>query len=245
MQQEEPIEGHNKANLQRIFKAGEYHLTMDLRKLDEKNWLTIDDNYHQLKAELLTGSKSKVFQCLPRSESACSEVLEVVLDFLTEMWPNVFEHFGANNFRNKKTGEEFNLNKVHPLEVAARLAAEDFNVTASATYFPIGWSLKEKIGWSIESLHKLVPGWKEEIGNSVSILSYFMRMTPSAYMERSNFFVQTSPTLFHPEPLPASATTTLEVADLVIRHEKQTFRRLPKSEAILFTVRIFIYRLVD
>ncbi|KAI9774198.1 MAG: hypothetical protein M1839_001900 [Geoglossum umbratile] len=128
MQQKEPVEGPNEANLQRLFKVGEYHLTMGLRKFDEENWLTIDDNYHQLKAELLTESKSKVFQCLPGSESACSEVLEVVLDFLTKMWPNVFERFEENNFRNKKAGEEFNLNKVHPLEVVARLAAEDFNV---------------------------------------------------------------------------------------------------------------------
>jgi hypothetical protein len=130
MQQKESVEVHNKANLRRLFKAGRYHLTMGLRKLDKKNWLTIDDNYHQLKAELLTGSKSKVLQCLPGSESACLEVLEVVLDFLIEKWPDVFERFGANNnfVRNNKTGEEFNLDEDLPLEVAARLVAEDLNV---------------------------------------------------------------------------------------------------------------------
>ncbi|KAI9766685.1 MAG: hypothetical protein M1840_006329 [Geoglossum simile] len=257
MQQKKLVEGSNEANLQRLFKAGEYHLTMGLRKLDKKNWLTIDDNYHQLKAELLTGSKSKVLQCLPGSESACLEVLEVVLDFLIEKWPDVFERFGTNNnfVRNNKTGEEFNLDEDLPLEVAARLVAEDLNVLeesgegyiliASATCFPIGWSLEEKIGWPIDSLHKSVPGWKKEIGNSVSILRYFMRMTPSNSMERNSFFVQTSPTLFHPEPLPTSATTTLKVADLIIRHKKQTFRRLPKSRAILFTVRTFMHSLVD
>ena len=63
-------------------------------------------------------------------------------------------------------------------------------------------------------------------------------------MERSSFFVQTTPTLFHPEPLPTFATT-LKVADLIIRHEKQTFRRLPKTGAILFTVRTFMQPLVD
>jgi hypothetical protein len=51
MQQKEPVEGPNKANLQRLFKVGEYHLTIGLRKLDKKNWLTIDDNHHQLKAD--------------------------------------------------------------------------------------------------------------------------------------------------------------------------------------------------
>ncbi|KAI9772422.1 MAG: hypothetical protein M1840_000625 [Geoglossum simile] len=247
-------EGPDETNLRRLFKSGEYHLTMGLRKLDE-NWLTVDDNCHQLKAELLTGSKSKVLQCLPGSESACLEVLEAVLDFLIEKWPDVFERFGANsNFvRNNKTGEEFNLDEDLPLEVAARLVAEDLNVleesgedyilTASATCFPIGWSLEEKIGWPIDSLHKSVPGWKKEIGDSVK--KYFKRMKPSNSMQRSIFFVQTSPTLFHPEPLPTSAATTLKVAGLIIRHEKQTFRRLPKSRAILFTVRTFMHSLVD
>jgi hypothetical protein len=34
--------------------------------------------------------------------------------------------------------------------------------------------------------------------------------------------------------------TTLRVADLIIRDEKRTFRRLPKTNAILFTVRTSI-----
>jgi Protein of unknown function (DUF3445) len=64
-------------------------------------------------------------------------------------------------------------------------------------------------------------------------------------MERSNFFVQTTPTLFHPHPFPTSTTGVLRVHDLVIRHEKQTFRRLPKSNAILFTVRTYMDYLID
>jgi hypothetical protein len=133
MQLEKPIERSNEENLRRLFKPGEYHMTMGLRKLDEKNWLTMNDNClpeHHLRAELLTKSKSKVLQCLPGSEPACLEVLEVVLDFLTKTWPGVFERFGANdNFiRNNKTGEEFDLDVDLPLEIAVRLVTEDLNV---------------------------------------------------------------------------------------------------------------------
>ncbi|KAI9765985.1 MAG: hypothetical protein M1840_006992 [Geoglossum simile] len=130
MQPKEPAGDPNEANLRRLFKAGEYHMTMGLRKLDKESWLTMDDSYHQLRAELLTESKSKVFQYLPRSEPACREALEVVLDFLTETWPNVFKRFGANNnfVRNKNTGEKLNLDEIHPLKAAAMLADEDFNI---------------------------------------------------------------------------------------------------------------------
>jgi Protein of unknown function (DUF3445) len=70
-------------------------------------------------------------------------------------------------------------------------------------------------------------------------------MKPSDSMERSSFFVQTTPALFHPEPLPTSTTKTLEVADLIIRHEKQSFRRLSRTDAILFTVWTFMCHLGD
>ncbi|KAH0537133.1 hypothetical protein FGG08_006037 [Glutinoglossum americanum] len=237
----ESVEHLNEVNLGHLFKPGEYHMTMGLRKFDERNWLTMSDNCHpehRLRAELLTESKSKVLQCPPESESACLEALEVVLDFLTKTWPDVFERFGANNkfvnnkfVRNNKTGEEFHLDAEPPLEVAARLVIEDLNVlkesdegyvlAASATCFPVVWSLEEKIGWPITRLHESVPGWEEKIGN------------------------YTTPILFHPHPFPISATTSLSACDLVIRHERQTFRRLPKSNAILFTVRTYMDRLVD
>jgi Protein of unknown function (DUF3445) len=72
----------------------------------------------------------RFFQYLPESEPACQEALEVVLDFLIGAWPNVIERFRANNnfVRNNKTREEFNLDEIHPLEVAGTLAVEDFNV---------------------------------------------------------------------------------------------------------------------
>jgi hypothetical protein len=65
MQRREPVEDPNEANLRYLFKAGEYHMTMGLRKLDKENWLIIDDDYHQWRAELLTRSKSEVFSVSP------------------------------------------------------------------------------------------------------------------------------------------------------------------------------------
>ncbi|KAI9772431.1 MAG: hypothetical protein M1840_000634 [Geoglossum simile] len=257
MQRGEPVEHLDGVNFQRLFKPGKYNMNMGLGKLD-KSWLTINDGSlpeHHLREELLTQSKSKVLQCLPESEPACLEVLEVMLDFLAKMWPDAIECFGANNniIRINKTGKEFNLDTDLPLEIAARLVTEDLSVlkesdggyilAASATCFPVGWSLEEKIGWPITKLHKLVPGWEEKIGGHVK--KYFSRMRPSDSKKRSSFFVQTTRTLFHPHPLPTSATTTHRVHDITIRYEKQTFHRLPKSGAILFTVQTLMCSLVD
>jgi hypothetical protein len=108
-------------------------MNMGLGKLNERNWLTMDDDSlpeHHLREELLTKSKSQVLYCLPGSESACLEVLEVVLDFLIKTWLDAFECFEVNNniIRNNKTDKESNLDVDRPLEIAARLVTEDLNV---------------------------------------------------------------------------------------------------------------------
>ena len=74
-------------------------------------------------------------------------------------------------------------------------------------------------------------------------LRNFSRMKVGNSMERSNFFVQTTSTLFHPDPFPTSTTGILTVESIIVRHERQTFRRLPNSNAILLTVRTYMDRL--
>lgn len=62
-------------------------------------------------------------------------------------------------------------------------------------------------------------------------------------MERTNLFIQASPDLFQdcPEVETIISTTPPVTADqIVIRRERQTFTRLPKSGAICFTVRTFM-----
>jgi hypothetical protein len=53
-------------------------------------------------------------------------------------------------------------------------------------------------------------------------------------MERYNLFIQASSDLFMDAPEIAHPSTTPEC--LYVRRERQTFRRLPKSQAVLFTV---------
>jgi hypothetical protein len=62
-------------------------------------------------------------------------------------------------------------------------------------------------------------------------------------MERYNLFIQASSDLFMDAPEIAHPSTTPEC--LYVRRERQTFRRLPKSQAVLFTVRTFMKPLVD
>jgi hypothetical protein len=62
-------------------------------------------------------------------------------------------------------------------------------------------------------------------------------------MERSNLFIQTTPVLFQDVPEVASASLTAD--DIFVRRERQTFTRLERSQAVLFTVRTYMEKLVD
>lgn len=120
-------------------QSGKYHMTMGLRRLDAENWLTIDRNYiseHGIRADILSSKKKKVLQCLPGSEDACAEVLDLVVNFLMRKHPAMFKIVKGvgkvESVRNTETGEVFSLKRpsegMKPLEIAARLVSEDFNV---------------------------------------------------------------------------------------------------------------------
>jgi hypothetical protein len=161
-------------------------MAMGLKRLDESNWLTIDIAYlpeHRIRRNMLHSNRPNVLQCLPGSEAACHEVLELVTSFLSRRFP---QHFTINNLgniiHNHLTHESYIIGSecLNPMETAARLAMEDFNILekdpvtgdylikASATLFPAGWQLQEKIGTSMANLHSPVPGWHEKLGAAVN-----------------------------------------------------------------------------
>jgi hypothetical protein len=181
---------------------------MGLRRLDERNWLTVDENYikeHRIRHDLIQNERNDVLQSLPESQDACMEVLDVITSFLCERYPSMFQmrrSGRATEIRNSKTGETFVFGGVHdtmdPLEIAARLTMEDLSVlmvnadgeyyvyvlprfpcssdvmaddndrAASATLFPVGWRVQNRLGWTITQMHGAVPQWHETIGHSVN-----------------------------------------------------------------------------
>ncbi len=64
-------------------------------------------------------------------------------------------------------------------------------------------------------------------------------------MERNNLFVQTTPDYFidAPEEVPGEEKEPLP-EDITVRRERQTFTKLEKSGAVLFTVRTFMMPLM-
>ncbi|KAL4809212.1 hypothetical protein BDV18DRAFT_76935 [Aspergillus unguis] len=243
-----------------------YRVMMDVKKLDVENWLTLDKNYmdeHLVRSQLLAQEKEKVLQCLPESYEACLEALEEVVEFLTQRFANMFDlekHGEQTTVRNKVTGETFvfggeKSQQMDPLEIAVRLTMEDLSIlmkntegeyylAASASLFPVGWTVADRIGWTISQLHNPVPLWHQQVANSVS--KFLCRLTPETPMERSNYFVEVKrpdenlfEILYRPTTL-SEDNPDPSPQDLVIRRERQTFRRLPRTGTIVFGVKTFL-----
>ncbi|KAF1984027.1 hypothetical protein K402DRAFT_435520 [Aulographum hederae CBS 113979] len=245
------------------FKAeGKYHMTMGLRKFDlGDNWLVLDA-FHlgsllEIRKDILDQCKGDVIQCLPGSEEACKEVLDLVVEYLSEKHP---EYMETEDFLEGWKGDLIAINNgstgKQPLDMAARLAAEDLNIlqlqddgkhhlTASATLFPVGWVLKERIGMELQDIHKPVSLWAQKLLPSVE-----NRISIDKPMERSAWFMQQRKPeeslrnqLLQQEAMSFDGPQLPEY--FIIWRERQTFRRLPKSKAVLFTVKTNLENLVD
>jgi hypothetical protein len=255
-----------------------FNRTMGLQKLDISTWLVVDNRYitfHNVRTNLFNTRRSDIIQTTDaiKVEEACEELLGMVSTFLLEKYTTNFGTFREPPDSNGKfmirsrivNNNIFDLEppfSMHPLEICARLAMEDFNILikdeatgehhlqASATLFPAGWRLTERIGWSASRLHGLVPQWRSKLSKPVE--HYFSRLTSESSMLRHAYFIQIVPagqalqqTLFIQNPGDFYPVTEFDIDDVWLRTERQTFRRLPKSGAVVFTVKTDLARLSD
>ncbi|KAJ5722715.1 hypothetical protein N7488_000750 [Penicillium malachiteum] len=246
-----------------------YRVMMDIRRLDMENWLTLDKNYldeHRVRDRLLREKRDQVLQCLPESEEGCQEALEEVSKFLCQRFSSAFRSMVDGNesyIENRVTKEKFSLknektaqSNMDALESAVRLTMEDLSIlmtnedgeyylAASASLFPTGWTVKDRIGWTISQLHQPVPLWHKQAENSVN--KFLATLRPTTPMERSNYFVEIKrpdedllETLYRPGSLCEKQPTDPSPEEIIIRRERQTFLRLPKTGTILFGVKTYL-----
>ena len=80
-------------------------------------------------------------------------------------------------------------------------------------------------------------------GGTSNLVRFFCRLTPESPMERSNYFLETKEpdedlgdTLFRPMALNEDQPG-LSIDNILLRQERQTFRRLPRTGALIFSVK--------
>ena len=178
------------------------------------------------KRRLFDQRRDDVLKALAGSEDACAEVLEAV---------------GAAGVRLVADPA------THPLELVGRAIPEDvcvhlpgpdgrLRLVAGCVCFPNKWLLADKIGKPVVAIHQPVPEYEPQIGVPVDRL--MERLTPDRLMARANWGITDGGELFAPTPWHAEAPEQGGLAERFwLRIERQTVRRLPRTGAVVFTIR--------
>lgn len=240
------------------FEPGPYRMAMGLFTVPDQDWSEIDALYPAelaLRRQLLRDRRAEVFDALPVSDAARAEALGLVTANLTAHHPDWFSLDG-HRLTNHLTGDTTDLGSDDPLAVAGLLVQEDLCLiqvqdtvpvfTAAMLCFPSRWRLADKIGKPLGDVHGPVPVYADRLERPVD---RFMRHLKDSHIAaRLNWSILDDPTLFQPAGkwrVEDNAAITPDNAgeSLYLRVERQTLRRLPRSDAILFGIRVHVYRL--
>lgn len=211
-------------------EPGPPYQTMGTRALDLTEWLTVDarreDELAQ-KRRLLAERRDLVMAISDDAFDACVEVRDLIAEWL---------HAGADS-------------TLHPLEAAALLVQDDLAVlqriddewilTAGVVCFPSHWNIAEKRGLPLALVHAPVAHYDRELRDKVD--RFHDRLTADRPVWRRNWFIAPTPGLHLPAygvDMTIPKVVQPDGSPLFIRSERQTLRRLPRTDAILFTIRV-------
>ena len=188
-----------------------------------------------------------VHALLPEAEPAAQELLDLVLDRLART-PGY--HLDADAVT-RPDGVRVPLDRRQPMITAGRLVQEDLcllahdgtehRLTAAILCFPASWTLAQKIGRPMTTIHVPVDPYTADIAKRVQRL--FDAIRPEQPLWRMNWLTYDDPTLFQPRlegqhrPRPVDLT--------FIRCERQCLIRLPVSRAVVFSIHTYVVRVAD
>ena len=224
------------------------------RPLDPADWLEPDAAMaSQLseKTRLFAERREAVFAEMPASQPAQAELLALLVEHLPRHFPDLWRHSSAGMLV-VPTGDSVRLDgNESPLLMAARLVQDDllilqrdpegWRLTGASLCFPSSWVLGEKIGKVLADIHAPVPGFGPGTRQAEIMARMFDAMRPETPMIRWNFSLYGDDRLFHPDVSGPDEERfgSGERADPVfLRVERQTLRKLPKTGAIAFSIRI-------
>lgn len=228
-----------------------FRWSVGTRPIPIAQWLTIDDARHGeliRKDELFGDIHGEVVATQPAGLAGSRELLAILLAHLTKYHGDTFV-VGEGKVTDRTSGRVTPTTDSHPIEVAGRLVAEDFCVldktddgwvlTAASVCFTSRWRLRDKLGQNMAGIHEPVPGYEQRLGKAVDAV--FDRMQPEQLLARSNWTLLDTDELYLPtRAVPAAAEQVTSGALLHdfpwLRIERQTLRKLPVSESIVFTI---------
>ncbi|ETX30660.1 hypothetical protein RISW2_07550 [Roseivivax isoporae LMG 25204] len=227
------------------YDATEERRLPGIQPLGDAPWLIADDAHAAQMAyrdSLLAERRDAVIAVRPEAADALDELLDTVLDALPA------GHARRQEEVVRPDGVAVPLDRSDPIGTLCRLVQEDLCLmqkadgpehvlTAAALCFPARWSLAEKIGRPMTTIHAPVERYDADVARRVQRL--FDGLQVAMPIWRYNELWTSDPRLFQPER-PKSWPKWTREAPLYLRSERQVLRRLPRTRAIVFSIHTYM-----
>ena len=231
--------------------AASSSFVIGLSALDPAQWIEPDGGlgaYLSEKQRLRETEFDAVFRQIEGSEAGQRECLDLLASHLVRDHAGVYRRTGD---RIDFAGRSIDLaSDDPPLLLAGSLVQDDlvilsrreagWHIVAGYVAFPSAWSLREKIGHPMETVHAHVPGFAGGTRNAAMINRIFDNLQPDLPAVRMNWSIYPEGALFWPpERNEASKRRPFSAAGNFLRVERQVLRRLPATGDIAFSIRIY------
>ncbi len=238
--------------------GGKGRLRLGLSSIPISEWIQYEKDFKRRiedKKRLIKENKKRVLNAFKESISAQHELLEHIVKFLQEHQQHLFR-FKDRRIISLQDKQAYQLDEFSecPLELITFLVPddicvlkpnnEDYELIAASVCAPTWWELSEKMGKSLTSIHAPIFGLEEKIGR---MIRHFLRnLHSNDCFQRANWFLLAKgdwcvfPHQFDMYSDMSEITVENIENKLFIRTERQTFRKLPKTEAIIFGIKIYI-----
>jgi len=209
-------------------------------------WLQFDDAYSaQLieKKRLINERPGDVLALDAGARAAAQELLLRVLEELRAH--DGFDVSGDAVMR--PDGVTVPLDMAQPLQTLSQLVQEDFCIlqkqgdehvlTGALLCFPASWTLAEKFMQPLTLIHVPVDSYDGDMAKRVQRM--FDMVRPDQPLWRANALFYIDPTLYQPRRA-NDARVKSGTQTPFIRSERQTILRLPKSDALVFSIHTYL-----
>ncbi|OIW22546.1 hypothetical protein CONLIGDRAFT_638170 [Coniochaeta ligniaria NRRL 30616] len=250
----------------RPFKST-YYITMALQASAPSELILIDNNYEERVLErrkTMENHKSTVMGAIPAGHDAVRELYSFLLaEYLPGRHPSMFSlEQDGSVFRNHVTNQTFSTTPpADPLEafkVIGETVEDDVFLlketdeghlsVAFLCCHPAGFDPSTKLGKLLKDIHEPVPSY-EKIGPSME--RFFRKVKAGQFVKRLNWSITTQNKLFTPSGTHIYEKDAFQVDEKVdidqvrLRVELQTLTRLPKTGAVIFPFKTYLYPLKD
>lgn len=218
-----------------------------IQPLDMADWLRRDEAFsgQMARRDALIATKAETVLALSEeARPAAEELLDAVL---TAAYPT------AGDRIQRPDGVAVEVDRRQPMRTLGRQVQEDFCIlqkqgdehvlTAAVLCFPASWTLAEKFGRPLISIHEPVASYDTDVARRVQRL--FDGVQVGRPLWRFNALWYADAELHQPRSIHNRRRVPVPEDAGFLRSEKQSILRLPQSQAVVFSIHTYVLARAD